>query len=101
MEKRASPGWNSVPGAALRNSSRDPDTGVFPVSSFSSSRSLSLFFCLLHACQPIMLYYGCVVANLGGSLGVLRICGGYKQNNLIGASRKLPLLEPEGVHQEL
>ena len=69
--------------------------------SFSPSSSLSLFFCLPHVCQSIMLYYGCVVTNLWGKLGFLRTCGGYKWNNLIWESRKPPLLEPTGVRQEL
>lgn len=46
--KRASTGQTSVPGPTLSSISRDPDTGVIPISSFSPSCSLPSFCYLPH-----------------------------------------------------
>ena len=63
VRKRAGIAWNSVPDPTLDSSFRDPDTVEFPMSSFGPSQSLS--FCLPHVRQSVLLYYRCVVTNLG------------------------------------
>ena len=63
VRKRAGIGWNSVPDPTLDSSFRDPDSVEFSMSSFGPSHSLS--FCLPHVRQSVLLYYRCVVTNLG------------------------------------